>query len=37
MMETPEGNALTIAGDTIKAPIKPFEILTIRVGYPESK
>jgi alpha-mannosidase len=34
LMETPEGAPLTIAGDEVKAPIKPFEILTIRVDYP---
>jgi alpha-mannosidase len=34
MMETPEGSALTVAGDAVKAPIHPFEILTIRVDYP---
>jgi alpha-mannosidase len=34
LMETPEGSALTVAGDVVKAPIKPFEILTIRVDYP---
>jgi len=37
MMEIPEGDALPIAADTVKAPIKPFEILTIRVDYPQSK
>ncbi|WP_263350477.1 alpha-mannosidase [Acidicapsa acidisoli] len=34
MMETPEGDALSVSGDTVKAPIKPFEILTVRVDYP---
>jgi len=34
MQETPEGDALPISGDTVKAPIKPFEILTVRVDYP---
>jgi alpha-mannosidase len=34
LMETPEGSPLTIAGDVVKAPIKPYEILTIRVDYP---
>jgi alpha-mannosidase len=34
MMETPEGGALPLTGDTVKAPIKPFEILTVRVDYP---
>ena len=34
MQETPEGEALGVSGDVVKAPIKPFEILTIRVDYP---
>ena len=34
MMETPEGAPLTVAGDVVKAPIHPYEILTIRVDYP---
>jgi alpha-mannosidase len=34
LMETPEGSPLTIVGDVVKAPIKPYEILTIRVDYP---
>jgi alpha-mannosidase len=34
MMETPEGAALPVAGDVVKAPIHPYEILTIRVDYP---
>jgi alpha-mannosidase len=34
LQETPEGDALSVAGDTVKAPIKPFEILTVRVDYP---
>jgi alpha-mannosidase len=34
MMETPEGKALPMSGDIVKAPIKPYEILTIRVDYP---
>jgi alpha-mannosidase len=39
MMETPEGGALAVShwggeGDVVKAPIHPFEILTIRVDYP---
>jgi alpha-mannosidase len=33
MMEAPEGEALGVSGDVVKAPIKPFEILTIRVDY----
>jgi len=34
MMETPEGDALAVSGDVVKTPIKPFEILTVRVDYP---
>jgi len=34
MMEAPEGDALSVTGNTVKAPIKPFEILTVRVDYP---
>jgi alpha-mannosidase len=34
LQETPEGAALSVSGDTVKAPIKPFEILTVRVDYP---
>jgi len=39
MMETPEGAPLGLShdgatGDVVKAPIKPYEILTIRVDYP---
>ncbi len=33
LMETPEGSPLTVEGDVVKAPIKPYEILTIRVDY----
>jgi alpha-mannosidase len=37
LMETAEileGGPLKVEGDVVKAPIKPFEILTIRVDYP---
>ncbi len=34
MMETPEGSPLSVTGDVVKAPIHPFEILTVRVDYP---
>jgi alpha-mannosidase len=34
LMETPEGAPLTVVGDVVKAPIHPYEILTIRVDYP---
>jgi alpha-mannosidase len=33
LMEQPEGDALKVEGDVVKAPIKPYEILTIRVDY----
>jgi alpha-mannosidase len=33
LMETPEGEALTVTGDVVKVPIHPYEILTIRVDY----
>jgi alpha-mannosidase len=35
MMETPEGAPLTVSGDVVKAPIHPYEILTLRVDYPD--
>jgi len=34
LMEKPEGDPLPLAGDVVKAPIHPYEILTIRVDYP---
>ncbi len=34
MMETAEGSPLAVDGDVVKAPIHPYEILTIRVDYP---
>jgi alpha-mannosidase len=34
LMETAEGEPLTVAGDVVKVPIHPYEILTIRVDYP---
>ncbi len=34
LMETPEGAPLPVTGDVVKAPIHPYEILTIRVDYP---
>ena len=33
MQETPEGSPLTVTGDVVKAPIRPYEILTVRVDY----
>ncbi len=34
LMEKPEGDPLAVTGDVVKAPIHPYEILTIRVDYP---
>jgi alpha-mannosidase len=34
LMEKPEGSPLQVAGDMVKVPIHPYEILTIRVDYP---
>ncbi|MGA9070917.1 MAG: glycoside hydrolase family 38 C-terminal domain-containing protein, partial [Terracidiphilus sp.] len=34
LMETPEGAPLSVTGDVVKVPIHPYEILTIRVDYP---
>jgi alpha-mannosidase len=34
LMETPEGSQLAVVDDVVKAPIHPYEILTIRVDYP---
>jgi alpha-mannosidase len=34
LMEKPEGAPLTVSGDTIRVPIHPYEILTVRVDYP---
>jgi alpha-mannosidase len=36
LMEKPEGAALTVTGDTITVPIKPYEILTIQATYPHN-
>lgn len=34
MQETPEGSALQVSGEVVTAPIHPYEILTVRVDYP---
>jgi alpha-mannosidase len=34
-MEQPEGDPLQVTGDVVKVPIHPYEILTIRVDYPD--
>ena len=33
LMEKPEGSPLTFSGNTLTAPIKPYEILTLQVNY----
>jgi alpha-mannosidase len=35
LMEAPEGSPLAIEGGAVKAPIHPYEILTVRVDYPK--
>ena len=37
LLEKPDGQALTVSGDTVSAPIHPFEILTIKVSYPAGR
>ena len=37
LMEKAEGDALRIDGDTVTAPIHPFEILTVKVNYPATQ
>ena len=34
LMEQPEGSPFSVEGDVVKVPIRPYEILTIRVTYP---
>jgi len=34
LMEKPEGTMLKVEGDTVIAPIHPYEILTVQVNYP---
>jgi len=34
MMEKPEGDPLSVSGGVVKVPIHPYEILTVRVDYP---
>ncbi|MGH9604367.1 MAG: glycoside hydrolase family 38 C-terminal domain-containing protein [Terracidiphilus sp.] len=35
LMETPQGDPLPIANNTVRVPIHPYEILTVRVNYPD--
>jgi alpha-mannosidase len=37
LMEAPEANQLAIIGSVVKVPIHPYEILSIRVDYPNGK
>jgi alpha-mannosidase len=37
LMEKPEGAALAITDDTVRVPIHPYEILTVRVEYPAKR
>ncbi len=37
LMETPEGSALPLSGDTVTLQIKPYEIRTLEVMYPKHK
>jgi len=37
LMEKPEGATLELSGDTVMAPIHPYEILTVEVSYPMSQ
>jgi len=34
-MEKPEGDALPVHGDRVTVPVHPFEIVAVRVDYPE--
>jgi len=36
-MEKAEGAHLAMSGDVVTVPIKPFEILTVEVGYSPKK
>ena len=36
LMEKPEGAALPVKADTVTVHFKPFEIVAVRVDYPES-
>jgi alpha-mannosidase len=33
LMEQPEGNPLSVAGDKVSVPVHPYEIVAVRVGY----
>jgi alpha-mannosidase len=36
LMEKPEGAPLSVAGDRVTVPFRPYEIVAVRVDYPES-
>ena len=35
LMEKPEGEPITVTGNEVQVPIHPYEILTVRVNYPD--
>ena len=35
LMEKPDGSAIPVNGDVVKVPIHPYEILTLRLDYPD--
>ena len=37
LMEQPQGAALKVEGDVVTVPVHPFEILTVRVDYPNTE
>ncbi len=37
LMEKPEGSTIQVSNDTVTVPIHPYEILSVRVDYPEGK
>jgi len=37
LMEQPEGSALSVTGDRITVPYRPYEIVAVRVDYPEKE
>jgi len=32
-LEQPQGSALTVSGDKVSVPVKPFEIVAVKVDY----
>jgi alpha-mannosidase len=37
LMETPEGPALSVAGNKVTVPVHPYEIVAVKVDYPHSQ